>query len=249
MFKFDFEKLYERIRMHLMVELHIFDEKLLRYIFVETHPKHRTINGMPYIDVLYRSVDKKGHSLTPIRINERKPSLTVLNDSDFSKANLYYGDLSDGENKGLDAVFSFIFHSEKLFSKRTELIKGKEAGEFFRELNKLAVLNNREKFFVYVFDLPMKNYYERLFGGYQSYKFLDIGKGVPKENIEVESRDFDAWADRNYTPGYNSFQQKAFSVFRRYRFADFDYKIETLYSNTLVDGIGGKYYLIIGRVK
>ena len=249
-FNFDFDKLYEKIRMHLMAELNIFDDKLLRYLFVESHPKYREINGMPYIDVLYKSVDKKGNSLTPIRINEQKPTLTVLNDSDFSKANLYYGNLIGEDQHAIDAVFTFICHKDKRFAKRTEPIKGKDAGEFFRELNKLAVLDNKEKYFVYVFDLSMKHYYERLMDMHCSHQFLEIGEGVPEEKVVVKSKEFDEWMRFNHTPGYNCFSQKAFSLFRRYRFSDFDYEIETLYSNILIDGRGdNKYYLIVGKIR
>ena len=254
-FKFNFDKLYEKIKLHLIAEFNIFDDKLLRYIFVESHPKYRDANGMPYIDVLYKSVDKKGISLTPIRINENKPTMTVLNDSDFSKANLYYGNLFGEDQHAIDAVFTFICHKEKIFSKRTESIKGKEAGEFFRELNKLAVLDNKEKYFVYVFDLPMKNYYERLMDSHSSHKFLEIVEGVPKDKITVKSEDFDTWSEEvlctkhNTTPGYNFFHQKAFSLFRKYRFADFNYEIDTLYSNILIDGRVDKYYIVIGKVK
>ena len=248
-FNFDFDKFYDKVRMHIMAERNVMDKGLLRYLFIESHPKYREINGMPYIDVLYKRTDTKGNSLTPIIINDKKPSLTVLNDSDFSKANLYYGKLEQDNNKDLDAVFSFVLHKNKLFTKRNSAAYGKDAGEFFYELNKLAVLGNKERYFVYVFDLPMKAYYGELLGAYPSSAFLKIAEGIPKEKVEVDCKDFDAWAQRYHTAGQSQFLQKAFSIFYRSEFSRLDYKVETLYSNTLIDGKGEKYYLVIGRVK
>ena len=172
-----------------------------------------------------------------------------MNDSDFSKANLYYGKLEQDNNKDLDAVFSFVLHKDKLFTKRNSAAYGKDAGEFFCELNKLAVLGNKERYFVYVFDLPMKLYYGELMGGYPSSAFLKIAEGIPKEKVEVDCKDFDVWAQRYHTAGQSQFLQKAFSIFYRSEFSKLDYKVETLYSNTLIDGKGEKYYLVIGRVK
>ena len=67
-FNFDFDKFYDKVRMHIMAERNVMDKGLLRYLFIEAHPKYREINGMPYIDVLYKSADTKGNSLTPTRI-------------------------------------------------------------------------------------------------------------------------------------------------------------------------------------
>lgn len=133
-FKFNFDKFYEKVRMRLMAERNVMDKGLLRYLFIEAHPKYREINGRPYIDVLYKSADRKGNSITPIIVNDKKPSLSVLNDSDFSKANLYYGSLEQDNNKDLDAVFSFILHKDKLFTKRNSAAYGKEAGSFLASL-------------------------------------------------------------------------------------------------------------------
>jgi hypothetical protein len=103
----------------------------------------------------------------------------------------------------------------------------------------------------------MKQYYGELMEGTPSSAFLKIGEGIPKEKVEVDSKDFDAWVSNydffnshfNHTVGCQQVFQKAFSVFRVRKFAALDYKVETLYSNTLIDGKGEKYYLVIGRVK
>ena len=57
-FKINFEKLKEKIKTHLIAEFNVFDKNLLRYLFIETHPKYREIMGQPYINVPYYSVDK-----------------------------------------------------------------------------------------------------------------------------------------------------------------------------------------------
>lgn len=245
-FKFDFDKLYEKVKMHLLGEFNVMDKGLLRYLFIQSHPTYKKLGGMPYIDVLYKSEDKKGNSLTPIVINPKKPRLTVLNDSDFCRADLYYGGVKSGDEQGLDAVFSFTLSKSRLFSKRRV---GKEAGEFFREVNKLAVLENEQRYFVYVFDEELKEFYRKLMGGHPSGKFLDVEEGVPKEKVEISSKDFGAWAFSAYGMGGKPFLEKAFSLFGRYSFCALDYKVEKLYSNTLIDGIGEKYYIVVGRVK
>ena len=61
-FNFDFDKFYDKVRMHIMAERNVMDKGLLRYLFIESHPKYREINGMPYIDVIYKCTDRKGNS-------------------------------------------------------------------------------------------------------------------------------------------------------------------------------------------
>ena len=244
-FKINFEKLKEKIKTHLIVELNVFDKSLLRYLFIETHPKYREMMGQPYINVPYYSVDKKQNSVTPLIMKKDRPKLSMLNDSPFWKVDLYYGSIDKEKESELDVAFDFCFHTEKLFNKR---IKGRESGEFFNSLNKLSLLENKEKYFVYVFDLPIKKYYDNQLFNNSNIALFNILEGEPENKIEISSKDLD-FAIPYYFAYENEFYQKAFSCFHSIRFSEFKYDIEILYSDTIIDGREKKYYLLIGKVK
>ena len=244
-FKINFEKLKEKIKTHLIAEFNVFDKNLLRYLFIETHPKYREIMGQPYINVPYYSVDTKHKSITPLIIKEEKPKLSMLNDSPFWKVDLYYGSIDKEKESELDVAFDFCFHTEKLFNKR---IKGREGGEFFNNLNKLSLLENKEKYFIYVFDLPIKNYYNNQLFKNSNIALFNILEGKPENKIEIPSKNLDYAIPRHFAYE-NEFMQKAFSCFYSRKFSEFKYDIEILYSDTIINGREKKYYLLIGKVK
>ena len=248
-FEIDFKGYYQTLKSRFEKESHLACKTLLRYWFVQSHVQYDAEFGRPYINLLYKREDKYGNSLTPIVLAKNKPKMSVLNDSTYSKADLYYGDFSKCGENGLDTVISFTMHNERCCVKRLSGALGGEAGEFFRELNKLALLENGEKYFVYVFDVLLKKYYEKMMQINPAYRFLKIGSGKPKEQTEISCADFGDWRRLSPLQGSSNFFYKAFSLFYCRDFAPFDYKVEQLYSNELIDEHGREFYLVVGRVK
>ena len=114
----------------------IVDEDLIRYWFLCIH------NTNPIIEVAYKP-NKKQHNY--LKIN---PAHQQIFTSKKACADLYYADT--------DTVFEFKYHRKTDYSNNCTTTK---VGTAFKDINRLSILENREKYFIYVFDDQMAGYY------------------------------------------------------------------------------------------
>ena len=125
------------------------------------------------------------------------------------------------------------------------MAKTANMGEVFRDLNRLSTLDNKEKYFVYVFDKEMKAYYDKILGralhGVKSpMHVFDIPKGV--DGVYTVDGNFDA-----EVKNYSEFNKSAFSSFDRsyHSFVWFNYQIEVKEAQQIENT---DYYLIVVQV-
>lgn len=204
-------------------------EDLIRQWFIETQClsiKSATIE-VPYIQ--------------PTKAKKKTP-LVVKNSSTFKRTgkNLPHADLYI---KSYDAVIEFKYHKKSPYS---ATCKTTNMGKVFRDLNRLSTLNNEEKYFIYVFDQEMKDYYDK-----HVFDILkvdtNIGKVLNSSNIETLIKGTKTADFKN--AALSSFDKNIIKSFN-----DFNYTAEVLYSNNITtykqhDCITDNFYIIILQVK
>lgn len=268
-FKFNFKGFEHELAQHFNNEHHIVTEDLIRYWFISAHAEKG--NGDPSIEIPYIRDNDNGDSITPL-VRKNQP---VLN-SNNARADLYYGDISKkgcGRKKTVDEedfVFEFKYHRCTRYS---DCCTGTDCGSVFRDLNRLSILDNREKYFVYVFDEKMRKYYDDKISAnsdsaFEIFKKLNGEKRQPVEHKVDSNFDkviFDETnPDKVTRTGFGEINKGAFSQFNVNKdvFNNFNYKVQVLYSNKICDvyvnefnknktadeGKNKSYYLIICQV-
>lgn len=184
-------------------------EDLIRHWFIEEQGLTITNTTIekPYRDLL----------------NKKSKFYSALNNR--ARADLYY---QENGNKG---VVELKYH------KRVETsatCKTTNMGEVFRDLNRLSTLDVKEKYFIYVFDKEMKEYYDK-----HDATFLKIGNSLPV-NVPQDINNF-----LNNAPG--EFYKIAFSSFSDdYQdFSKFNYTVKVLLLDIMIDN---EFYLLILQV-
>lgn len=182
---------------------HLVTEDLIRQWFIET--QNLTIKNT-VIERPYRLLKLKSKFIS------------VLNHR--ARADLFYDGKIAQTDQSEDVVIEFKYHKKTPYS---DTAKTTNMGEVFRDLNRLSTLNNKEKYFIYVFDKEMKDYYDK-----HVFDILkvdaDCGKTLNSADIETLIK------------GKKSaeFKNAAFSPFDKKIVIDFNffsYTVEVLYSN------------------
>ena len=259
-FKFDFSRFKDELAKHFRKEHHIVTEDLIRYWFIQTHSQ----NGMSSTEVPYIR-EKEDKSITPLISSKNKPKLIPIIHKGGKKsyrvrADLYYGDINnnceqiEGE---LDCVFEFKYHRRTRYS---DCCTGTDCGSVFGDLNRLSILDNKEKYFVYVFDDNMYDEYyaKKTKDIFSLFKILD-GEQKSLSLFDVKNFDKDIFNESSYVANKNfgEIKKGAFNQFKGpCRFADFNYQVKVLYSGIICSKNvteWGKpktksYYLIICQV-
>lgn len=173
----------------------------------------------------------------PYRNLRIKPKFCgVLNNQ--ARADLYYQEHGDE-----DTVIEFKYH-KKLSTSTT--CKTTNMGEVFRDFNRLSVLDNKEKYLIYVFDEEMKNYYDS--------NVFDILKIAKAKGKTLDNRGIPS-----LTKGkkIKDFENSAFFLFDRKRmsnFLKFEYTVEVLYSDCIatyktLEEKNDSIYMLVMQVK
>ena len=101
-------------------------------------------------------------------------------------------------------------------------------GEVFRDLNRLSVLGNKEKYLIYVFDGEMKEYYDEravtdILKFDKNYKCKVSGEINIDEN---SNREFYKAAFSSFRDGYKNFSKFNYTVRKVYSDKITSFKIE-----------------------
>ncbi len=119
-----------------------------------------------------------------------------------------------------DMVIEVKYHRETPYSANCTTSK---AGSVFNDLNRLSVIDNKQKFFVYVFDKTMKTYFDNV-----SRQFTDI----LKENAQNQTFTIDAKYDKMPQDAKNnafrSFVVDSFSAFHTYQVKIISYNMRSV---------------------
>ena len=187
-------------------------EDLIRQWFIDTQ-------SLTYSETII----EKPYKLLSIN----KKSSVVINNR--ARADLYYQ-----EHGKEDVVVEFKYH-KKIDTSTT--CKTTNLGEVLRDLNRLSCLNNKEKYFIYVFDKEMKDYYDNAYTKYKDLEFLSINNANGKYHIG---------ANLDIAKLPKNVQDVAFSPFSKSykKFANFDYDINVNPVNIPTTD----YYLIVIKV-
>ena len=191
---------------HFSVEKHLITEDLIRYWFIHIHGTN-TIIEMPY------------------RLLSIKPTKSSFLASNRARADLYYGNPED-------TVIEFKYHRKSDYSSSCTATN---MGSVFNDLNRLSILDNKEKYLIYVFDEEMKKYYEKN----SPFDILKISKAKVSPKIGINKT-----TDSKVAIGFEEFKKQAFSGFNCKKFEDFNYTVKISDIQKLVNG----FYLIIYRV-
>lgn len=203
---------------------HLVTEDLIRQWFIETQSLtiKNTIIEKPYRELISK------HSKFYSEINSR------------ARADLYYNGTNEQTKVKEEVVIEFKYHKKV---DRSTTCKTTNMGEVFRDLNRLSTLENKEKYFIYVFDQEMKDYYDK-----QSFDILNVGN--------YSSAHIPSALNKYIKDEHGEFYKSAFSSFSdNYQdFGYFGYAIEVLYSNHVttykrLDGTNDSVYMIIMQVK
>ena len=186
-------------------------EDLIRQWFIDTQ-------GLTYGET---TIEKPYRTL-----NINPPYKTIINNR--ARADLYYQ-----ENGDEDVVIEFKYH-KKVETSAT--CKTTNMGEVFRDLNRLACLGNKEKYFIYVFDDEMKQYYDKN----SPSDILKIGneniiKTIPQQLSGIEKNENGEFFNSAFSSFSKDFQD----------FCNFNYTVKVLYSGTL---LANKFYMIILKI-
>lgn len=190
----------------------IVTEDLIRHLFIKIHKTCAEIKDGVEIEMPYRE----------LLIKEMRNGCLS---SDRARADLYFGDTDD-------TVFEFKYHRQTKYSNNCTATK---MGSVFRDLNRLSILDNKEKYLIYVFDEKMKNYYE----DNSPFNILKMSTVKVGDILKVNGTIDELLAD-----GYAEFKQQAFSGFTYTEFAKFDYTIKVVYKEKLAND----YNLLIFKV-
>ncbi len=191
---------------------HLITECLIRHWFIETQKINAEIE-VPY----YRSKAP----FTPIKLKTGKK--TYIKNSRF-RADLYVN--------GEDTVIEFKYHRQTKYS---NIATATNMGEVFNDLNRLSLSDNEEKYFIYVFDQKMKDYYEK----HSPFDMLKISEIKVGNTYKIDDK-----KDKVIAGGYAEFKKVAFKFFPKRKFKDFDYIVRVEYANKICDD----YYLIVYKV-
>ena len=142
-------KVFEsELEKYFKAERHLITEDLIRYIFVKIHNSNKAQIEVPYI--------RTKSPATSIKI---KPTCLSYFNNSLARADLYYEKNSSGITDGeSDVVIEYKFHRCTKYSNNCTTSK---IGSVFADLNRLSVLENNEKYLIYVFDQNMQNYFSR----------------------------------------------------------------------------------------
>ena len=199
---------------HFVDMPHLVTEDLIRQYFIDVQPlnKPNTTIEMPY-----RCLKIK------------KTFWRIINNR--ARADLYYNGLNTSTNETEDIVIEFKYHKQV---KHSTTCKTTNMGEVFRDLNRLSTLDNNEKYFIYVFDQEMKDYYDK----HSTVNFLKIDKKTFDINIKTMNK---ISKDDN-----GEFYKSAFSSFSDdcQDFSKFNYSIKTIFKGAIIKS----YYLIILQI-
>lgn len=137
-----------------------------------------------------------------------------------------------------DTVIEFKYHKQIDTSDSCETTN---MGEVFRDLNRLSLLGNAEKYLIYVFDDEMLNYYKK--------NAITNIFNIEKSDLSVPSN---INGDKNL---HKEFFKTAFSSFDdEYKdFSKFSYTVKTEFSSKITtvkdrDGKNKSFYLKIYKV-
>ena len=163
-----------------------------------------------------------------IILNKSKPQLCPPNKNELH-ADLYF------EKANKSYVFEFKYDRGTDY---TEMV-----GKAFNDLNRLSVIDNDEKYFVYVFTERVKIYYQNKFNG-----MFDINDSQTTHSVNGNFH----WWNKSFP---KSFLNKAFKSFvgKHTDFSAFDYTVEVCYSKEIATyttnkGEMDKIYMLILRV-
>ena len=144
--------------------------------------------------------------------------------------------LSKGEE---NAVFEFKYHRKAV---RSSSCTATNMGSVFHDLNRLSILDNKNKYLVYVFDQEMADYYEKN-KIFNILKPSELKKGTVKYKVNGST---DA---RIAKSKYEEFKKQAFSGFNAAinSFSGFGYTVEVEYFNE-ISVEKEKFYVVIYKV-
>lgn len=205
---------------------HLVTEDLIRQWFIETQ-------NLSIGDI----VVEKPYRLLKLKANFQG----ILNNR--ARADLYYGGKNKQTGEKEDVVIEFKYHKKSPYS---DTAKTTNMGEVFRDLNRLSTLDNQEKYFIYVFDQEMKDYYDK--------HVFDVLKVTANKVKTLSSIDIEKLIKGKKVA---DFKNTALSSFDRNvisSFDDLDYTVDVLYSDCIttykkLDGSDDKMYMIIIQVK
>lgn len=193
-------------------------ECLIRHDFIKTYGAKY---GFEDVEIEVPYVSKKD-SRNQIKIKKDNNSDGI---NTRNRADLYIGGSED-------TVIEFKYHKK---DKRSNPCLATNMGESFRDLNRLSLTENKEKFFIYVFDEKFKDYYSK--NAIDLLKYDNIKSG---DKFSV-GRDLDSITSAD---GYAEFKKNALSSFGEdSKFEDFSYNIEVCYK-CYCDGL----YVLIYKV-
>lgn len=225
--KINYKAIEDELALRFNNMAHLVTEDLIRQWFIEKQKLtiKNTIIEVPYIQ------PQKAKKQTPLVIKDS--GIFKRNGKNLPHADLYI--------EKCDAVIEFKYHKKSLYSTTA---KTTNTGEVFRDLNRLSMLDNKEKYFIYVFDQEMKDYYDR-----QSFDILKVGN--------YSSAQIPSALSKYIKDEHGEFYKSAFSSFSdNYQdFSCFGYMVEVLYSNrittykTFDENSDNSIYMIILQVK
>lgn len=161
-------------------------------------------------------IESQNLSVPSVTIEKPYENLGIKSDFKERITSRARADLYDEQS---DTVIEFKYHKK---IKSSDSCKTTNMGEVFRDLNRLSVLNNKEKYLIYVFDSEMMDYYNK-------YEIANIFKIAEKLDLNIPS---DIKASKN---SHKEFYKTAFSSFddNCKDFSEFTYTVKTEYSNKI----------------
>lgn len=134
--RIDYTLLSQILKFHFSINNRVVDESLIRWLFICIH---KIANA--HIEVAYKQ-NKKG---TLLKIKSSFASIFLSNKSALD---LYI--------PATNTAIEFKFHRKTDNSNNCTTTK---VGTAFKDINRLSILENCEKYFIYVFDDQMAGYY------------------------------------------------------------------------------------------
>lgn len=199
-------------------------EDLVRWLFITNHPNIPEIET-PYI--------RTKLPMTPIKIHPAK--------SKYLASTRIRADLVYPKN---DAVIEFKCHRATKYS---PCCTATDMGSVFNDLNRLSILDNKEKYLIYVFDSTMKKYYDGVMKNFPTTNPLRIFEISPTAIGKKYAIDSSFDASLAPTNNYSEFKKKAFYSFNHvaHKFSCFNYQIEIKESQQIGNT---PYYVIVAQV-
>lgn len=207
---------------------HLVTEDLIRQWFIE---KQKLTIKNTIIEEPYREL-----------ISKRSKFYSEINSR--ARVDLYYKGTNEQTKENEEVVIEFKYHKKV---DRSTTCKTTNMGEVFRDLNRLSTIKNKEKYFIYVFDQEMKDYYDK-----RVFDILKVGTACGKT---LNSIDIETLIKGKKTV---EFKNAAFSPFDKNKVIDFNsfsYTVKMLYSNKIItyktfdENRDNSIYMIILQVK